>query len=389
MAAVNQTTHDEFEADLSCSPKELRNAAKALQADVIPIRSCDQYQEEYARFCKWRSMKLTNVKYVSDTIIAAYYKELQSSFAPTSLFSKMSRLKKMLFSKEGFPMTSKCWSMCTSASRKNAKQHPIIKATVFEPDQLERWVLESTESPIKKLAVVMAYNAGLRPGELYDLRVGDCKFDENGDFTFVLRQRKTQRGGAQQAFNVPSTITGWTSPSTLFQVVMKARADQNHIIGDFLFMQMRNGVMTNQRIGEKSLGALAKAIADFLSLPPGNYVAYSFRRTAATALANRGASSHQLRQFMGHHSLGVATEYIDSSRHQQQSASIMLADSSTITTNGKRERPNTRPTNSHLSEITGQYIAPGGFQNCSNINITINLPPSEHSSRNVKDDNVN
>ena len=236
------------------------------------------------------------------------------------------------------------------------------KASIFEPEQLERWVTESPESDVKKLAVILAYNAALRPGELYELRTTDCKLESNGNFVFVLRQRKTQRNGVQQAFNVPASITGWTSPGHFFRSVMDARQRHTHITGDYLFMQMRNGEMTNQRIGEKALSSLSRDIAKFLGLNEGNYQAYSFRRSAATTLANQGASVHQLRQFTGYHSLGVATEYIDSSKSQQQAMSSMLAVTTSKVSNDDTVQQNTSTSNP-IHHNKGLYISPGAFQN--------------------------
>ena len=107
-----------------CSPEELRTKAKMVEADVVPTRSIHQYEKEYKVFCEWRRKTGVNVNYVSDTVVTAYYKDMQEHFVASSLFCKMSKLKKMPFSKEGFSMTSKCWTTCTASSRKSSKNKP-------------------------------------------------------------------------------------------------------------------------------------------------------------------------------------------------------------------------------------------------------------------------
>jgi len=103
-------------------------------------------------------------------------------------------------------------------------------------------------------------------------------------------------------------------------------------------------------------------------------------------LANAGASAHQLRQHLGHKSLGVATEYIDTSKSVQREVSERLAgepgsaasSSSTTTSSSSAshtityEQENTQNADAP-NWCFGQYISHGATVTF-NINIAGNQP---------------
>ena len=73
---INAITEDGSDYEAICSPEELRMKAKDVEVDVVPIRSREQYEKEYEKFCDWRITSGTSVSYVSDTIVTAYYKDM-------------------------------------------------------------------------------------------------------------------------------------------------------------------------------------------------------------------------------------------------------------------------------------------------------------------------
>ena len=67
-----------------------------------------------------------------------------------------------------------------------------------------------------------------------------------------------------------------------------------------LFLRALAKGLGDQPMGANMLGNISKEIAQVLNLPrPKSYTGHGFRRSAATELANRGATSVQMKGHMG------------------------------------------------------------------------------------------
>jgi len=182
----------------------------------------------------------------------------------------------------------------------------------------------------------------------------------NGDFTFSVLDRKTATG-ASSAWTISDKIRNWSSPVPYWRAMMAARNEyKKKPLPDHVFMQMRGGKMMAQRFGKRALSDLPKEIARFNGLDHEKYTGYAFRRSSATALANEGGSVHQLRQHLGHRSLGVATEYIDSSKAAQKTNSERLAGISltSIVSQSTAQMTSRTPASSN---VLGSLFGPGAF----------------------------
>lgn len=393
MSAGDSSDSDDGKFD--GTPPELRDIADNLRRDVIPAESKSQYAAEYSRFCEWRRNRSDiESTFLSNNLVTAYYAESQKRYKASSLFSKMAMLKKELYAREKFSMESACWSTCTQISRKSKRIQETKKAYVFEPEHLERFIMEGNSSPSLNLAVILAYHGALRPSELYNLKIEDCELKNNCNFIFTVRDRKTSHNGGMSAWTVSGAVQNWASPVPHWRQILTLRSEysKREPLKEYVFLQVANNKIVNQRIGVHTLGDLSKKIGKInnLKIDPAKLTGYSFRRTSATALANSGASVHQLRQHLGHKSLGVATEYIDSSKSMQIQNSERLAGltetstrtlsaliSTTSTENAKRSNSSSMP--------ASLYFGSGAFANCSNLtlNISINGLPPDPSKENI------
>lgn len=96
-------------------------------------------------------------------------------------------------------------------------------------------------------------------------------------------------------------------------------------------MQIRNGKMTNQRVGISFFQKLPRAIAHWLQRPDAaEFTAHCFRATAATWMAKSGASHQQLMSKFGWRNAATASRYVRRTTEvQQQLTSFITSAAST------------------------------------------------------------
>ncbi|KAB0797072.1 hypothetical protein PPYR_08066 [Photinus pyralis] len=79
--------------------KEAEDALKGL----VPATSKTLYENEYCKFCKWRSEKSLNI--VNEKILLAYFSERSKQGKPSSLWT-YSMLRSMLRGRESLDISS-------------------------------------------------------------------------------------------------------------------------------------------------------------------------------------------------------------------------------------------------------------------------------------------
>jgi integrase len=349
-------------------PAHLLEDVDLLREDMLPVLSKNRYLNEYIEFTKWANDNLDGkFSKVTEPLIKAYYAHLKTKYSASSLFSKTSMLKKALYTKHEFPLAAPCWSELTQFTKKAAAVTAPVKAPIFDPSHLRRFIEQEDVTSMHKLAMLLAWYGALRPTELYNMTITNCKLDpQDGTFTFGIDNRKTQANGKKSVWTVPASVTNWSSPVPHYLRVMEARAayEENPYkpaLPNFLFMKMQDGAIRNQRMGENYMGILAKKIADLNELP-GNFTGYSFRRSSATALATAGATVHQLTQHLGHKNLGTATEYVDSSSAAQKRVGALLA--------GEVAPATTESAGVAMSAAGGHSAV---FHGCTNVTVNFNV----------------
>lgn len=84
----------EESATFSENSDYIRQEAAAVSCELLPTKTKDRYVKEYEAFTKWRKSK--NVGGVNEDILLCYVSELMKTFAPNSVWSKISMLKTCL-----------------------------------------------------------------------------------------------------------------------------------------------------------------------------------------------------------------------------------------------------------------------------------------------------
>ena len=95
---MEKENSDESGEFYSCTPPELREAAKKASDDLLPSKSKVHYESTYKTFLEWK--KKYNTTSSSETVLMAYFQELNKKYKPSSLWSFYSMLKSTINIKE-------------------------------------------------------------------------------------------------------------------------------------------------------------------------------------------------------------------------------------------------------------------------------------------------
>lgn len=169
-----------------------------------------------------------------------------------------------------------------------------------------------------QVALVVGVSGACRTDELLKMKISHVSPFE-GKISIEIPETKTY---TSRAFLI--TDQSWVK---IIEDFLRLRGN---IENERFFVQCRYGNATNQPFGHNSISQFPKKIATFLKLPhPERFTGHSFRRTAATLLANSGADVLQLKRLGGWKSSTVAEGYVDSSLENQSKTAKMLSTPST------------------------------------------------------------
>ena len=175
-----------------------------------------------------------------------------------------------------------------------------------------------------KLALVLAHYGALCCNELTNLCRGDFKSDAHG-YNITVERTKT---ATRSTFLVPAgeVLNGYKACTAIKQHLdsipskdatahifrhIEGTGDQQHF--------------TNSPWGKNKLSEVPKLIAQFLRLLNANdYSSHTFRRTAATTVANHGATVQELQRAGAWKSPSVAMRYVEESTASRQCLALLI-----------------------------------------------------------------
>lgn len=180
---------------------------------------------------------------------------------------------------------------------------------------------------LKCVACFGVYGA-LRRAEICELKCTDVKIYED-HILIKVPPKKTQK---KRTFILPKLSTDLICPVFYFKKYMEVRKDKDQARLFIRISKRKNGFDScfNQPIGVNTIGTFPNEIARWLNLSdPHQFTGHTFRRTAATLLAEEGGSLFQIKRLGGWKGNAVVEGYIDSTtRSQIQIANLISSDQS-------------------------------------------------------------
>ena len=206
-------------------------------------------------------------------------------------------------------------------------------ASVFSLEQLEqalqlpyncsKWVL-------RKAALSLAFCGGLRCCELRSITFGRVTIEEEGiwvEFAQGKQRGEAKLNGYMVPFNrdEPSKCFATRVVNYLEKVRQSVPASNLKEEDAFFRRPLKSGYSKREVMGAKYLGKIGKNIASELGLPnPQKYTGHCFRRSAATAAANQGATTVDLKTTFGWTNEKTALKYIEGTKVQKRRMSKLL-----------------------------------------------------------------
>lgn len=198
----------------------------------------------------------------------------------------------------------------TEAPKKSLilKEGDITKFLRFETNGLKELQL--------KVALVMGFFCALRNSELYDLRRGDIVEDSTFEcFNVCIRHSKTDQAGCGFTASIPFSISDISIVSivrdylsTLDSFILQSQLSPTD---QPLFTAITaQGSFMLSRVGINTMAKMASCIASKLGLENATaYTGHCFRGSAATNMAENGASDQQMKSLCRWRSEKMADTY--------------------------------------------------------------------------------
>ena len=214
------------------------------------------------------------------------------------------------------------------------------KAAVFTPEELKQFCesedLQGGYWEVRKAIVILAFFGGLRLVEAMSLQIEKISPCPEG-FNVVHDRAKGRTDKPSSKFKIPkkkSPVEGEVQkPEDTFDwaacfgnYLAKVKGDLGKFQGRVFYTGRKNGGLVSLPMGRNKISEVAREVARFLGKPnPEDYSFHSFRRSAATAAADAGATAQQMVDFFGWKNQSMTAEYISTSNHQLNTMADRLA----------------------------------------------------------------
>ena len=219
------------------------------------------------------------------------------------------------------------WTVRTYILPNSSFRYKRKTASIFSQGQIKQ-ALQLDYSTVKwtvwKAVVATAYCGGLRGFELRSITKGDVRIDEQG--VWMQYQQAKQKGEEKvNQFLVP--FGGPISFGKFVVSYLELRRKYEPGLGDDLplFVRVCKDKLGRQPMGQNHLGHIGKSVAKELGLiNPHTYTGHAFRRSAATEVASKGATSVMMKGHFGWVQESTALKYIDVTKERPTKVAELL-----------------------------------------------------------------
>ena len=390
MPSEEEEESSEPEEDVTMDLDTMRQEARL---SALPEASRAKYEKVYKNFCAWIVNVGGDIDKLQDDDLAAYFNsKLSLKFAPTTLWSELSAIKSVhaAVGRTVPPLINTC-----SLLKAKGKKHVKKKAKVFSCEQLQAFlcmdpILEK-ECPLEnlqmRLACLIFLLGGLRKAEISKLKFSDASLDDKGRLVIIIPTQPGMKTGEKVIVSDPYPGNSKLCPVALWKEYLghvPPKVEEKSRV--FLQVQRSTNKAKNQPRGIHWFAELSTKIATRLHLEnPKLYTSHSFKRSAATWLANAGANSTDLKRQFGWKSTSVAEGYIEESHDSRARMTGALSQSMAGPGNALSVTPSQAPRildrfgrgnvqnlSSHSSSVS-RIQETCVLNGCTNVTINLNL----------------
>lgn len=231
--------------------------------------------------------------YYSPNILVAYFEHLKKSYAPSTLWSTYSKLKKTLLARKKVNIDDMPFKILKERIRAFGVDYQPKKSRVFTLEEVYDFCRRADNNKYlaMKVMALIGMAGALRHSELYELAPTDI-IDRGEELLVKIRSTKAHR---RKTFIVLQNSEAAIDPVGIYRRYLGLRPDAARMNKarspphDAFFLRYQNGACSAMRIGKKTIGKSPTDIAAFLKLDsPAEYTGHAFRRTGATSCVNNG-----------------------------------------------------------------------------------------------------
>lgn len=153
-------------------PLMVELAETACRELLIPKRSSTTYQKYYDHLISWAKSKQVPEGYLSESVLISYFAQISKEFAPSTLFTRMSAIKKVMKSQR-IPLS---FEHVEDMLKLMIKNHSPKKSRILPREAFLNYLRQESNDPYVvacKLAGTLGTSGAMRTQELVDLKVKD------------------------------------------------------------------------------------------------------------------------------------------------------------------------------------------------------------------------
>lgn len=302
----------------------------AIILNSLPRKSAGRYTSTMIRF---RSFCRDNNYSDVDEGLQYYVKYLREHQKVNSIRCIVSQIKKVCINNKT-PLKDETLEIIYGYLKAEGKTEAPKKSLVLKEGDITTF-LRSETNGLKdlqlKVALIVGFFCALRNGELYDIRRGDISEDHDFEcFNVCVKRSKTDQAGCGFSAAIPFSI-GDISLVSILREYLKSL--------DFFILQHRldalqqpfftaisaQGAFMLSRVGVNSMAKMASRIAEKLGLEnAASYTGHCFRGSAATNMAENGASDQQMKSLCRWKSEKMADVYTRKTERLKKEATKTL-----------------------------------------------------------------
>ena len=241
------------------------NLLRAARASLVPERSSAIYEKYFQDFELWMKDIGKSITETDGMTLTAYLQDRSSKWAASTLWSRVSGIKKCLLAKHGLKVDTE---LSNAFMKRQSAKHRPKQAATFSSDDLKRVFVSMAESDAflcHRLAILLQLHGGLRLEEATNILVGDLV---RTDRYIEVNVRKSKTDPMGDGFKF--LAVAFPSEPTMCPVVVLDR--YLSLIPDpspssRLFRQLHNGKYTRQCLGRSFFQHLGCVAASKIALP--------------------------------------------------------------------------------------------------------------------------
>lgn len=173
------------------TPPELKSAANAAVATLLPSKSAERYEKYYRMFSDYLVQNNTSADQASENRCLAFFTAMAEKYQPTTLWSMYSCISKKLLIEHS--ISTKSWEKMKAFLKKLEESHLKKKAATFTREEIHSY-LDSAADDEEKLALIIGLCGALRTDELSKLEFDDV-CEESDQLQITIRSSKTGKFG--------------------------------------------------------------------------------------------------------------------------------------------------------------------------------------------------